>query len=329
MKSFLCITFSLWFILCPYSKAFAKGNATWIKSTYFRGYDPVTKNNLTSKDVESLALKLKANHIRYAYIFAGPYENDGHLPNYAFSQKAKDSIATLKRIYPDLLVLPWIGGIQNKTVHLERSSWVKNAIADTVKLIKTMPIDGVHLDFEYILFPDNKSNHKKLSTNNYGEHWIKFHKQLRLVLPKAFISGVVVSTAPGTRPWKHKHSLNEIKELSSVANQVSFMFYETSLMDRKAYRENLKEQIQQIKNLKSIDQNSSEYLIALGIFSEEKKLQSYRDLGFQNLPATLKILQEVEQEINQKKPIIGGLAIYCEWMTTDFEWNQLRGYLER
>jgi hypothetical protein len=74
MKSFFYNTFALWLILCSYSMAFAKGNATWIKSTYFRGYDPVTKKNLTSEDVESLALRLKANHIHYAYIFAGPYD---------------------------------------------------------------------------------------------------------------------------------------------------------------------------------------------------------------------------------------------------------------
>ena len=148
-------------------------------------------------------------------------------------------------------------------------------------------------------------------------------------MPKAFISVVVVSTASGTKPWKHKHSLSEIKELSSVVNQMSFMFYETSLMEMKVYRENLKEQLQQIKHLKKIDQNLSKYLIALGIFGEEKKLQSYRDLGLENLPITLKILQEVEREINQKEPIIDGLAIYCEWMTTDLEWNQLRGYLKR
>lgn len=328
MKSFFYIAFTLWFSLCSNSMANAKENATWIKGTYFRGYDPVTKRNLTPKDVESLALRLKTNHIRYAYFFAGPYGNDGHLPSYAFSDKAKKNIAILKRIYPELKVFPWVGGIQNKTVYLERPNWVKNAIADTVKLTQTMPVDGIHLDLEYVLYPDSKFNHKKLSTDNYGGHWVQFHKLLRLALPKVFISAVVVSTASGTRPWKHKHSLNEIKELSSVVNQMSFMFYETSLMEMKEYRNGLKEQLQQIKDLKSAVQNQSEYLIGIGIFSEEKKLKSYRDLGFRNLPVTLKLLQEVEKEINPKKSIIDGLAIYCEWMTSDLEWNQLRSYLE-
>lgn len=322
---FFTLIFSL--NLCFSSPSHAKENATWIKSTYFRGHDPITKKGYTPKDVEDLALRLKTNHIRYAYIFAGPYKNDGHLPDYAFSRKAKESIAILKRIYPDIKILPWIGGIQNKTVHLERAEWIKNAIADTTRLIKLMPVDGVHLDLEYVLYPDNKFNQKKLNANDYGEHWVKFHKQLRHALPETLISSVIVSTASGTKPWKHKHTLNEIKELSYVVDQMSFMFYETSLMELKVYKDNLKEQIQQIKELKVSSSNRAQYSIGLGVFREEKKLQRYRDLGFKNLPVTLKLLHEAEQEIGQNKPIIDGLAIYCEWMLTDLERNQLRDHL--
>ncbi len=322
-----CFALILSFNFCWPSSSNAKENAAWIKSTSFRGRDPITKKIHTPKDVEDLALRLKTNHIRYAYIFAGPYGNDGHLPDYAFSQKAKESIALLKQKYPEIKILPWIGGVQNKTVHLERTEWIKNAIADTTKLIKVMSVDGVHLDVEYILYPENKFNHEKLNANDYSGHWVKFHKQLRLALPEAFISSVVVSTATNTKPWKHKHTLSEIKELSPVIDQMSFMFYETSLMELKVYKGSLKEQVQQIKDLKSFASNRSKFLIGLGIFSEEKRLQSYRDLGFKNLPLTLKLLQEAEQEIGQNKSVIDGLAIYCEWMTTDLEWGQLRNHL--
>lgn len=316
------------FNFCMPSMAIAKENATWIKSTFFRGIDPSTKKKLTNKDTEDLAQRLKTEHIHYAYMFAGPYESDGHLPRYAFSRRAREAIKILKQIYPELKVFPWVGGIQNKTVQLERADWVKNAIADTVKLVKMMPIDGVHLDFEYVLFPDKKFNHKKLSTENYGEHWVAFHRQMRLILPNVFISTVVVSTASGTKPWKHKHLLSEIKEVSSVINQMSFMFYETSLHEIKSYKANLKEQLEQIKNLKSMGPNSPQYLIGIGTFREQKKLRSYLDLGFENIPAALNLLRELEREVDQKKPIIDGLAIYCEWMTTDQEWGQLRNYLK-
>lgn len=312
--------------LCSF--CLAKENATWIKSTFFRGVDPVTKKLLTSKDVEDLASRLKSNNIRYAYIFAGPYENDGHLPSYAFSQKAKESIAILRRLYPELKILPWVGGVQNKTVNLENPKWVKNAINDTVRLIKNVTVDGIHLDLEYVIYPDGKFNQKGLDTNKYSVHWLKFHKSLRLALPKAFISGVVVSTASGTKPWKHKHSLSEIKELSAIIDQLSFMFYETSLMEMKVYKENLKEQLQQIKDLKNASSNRSQFLIGIGTFTLEKKLQNYRDVSSENLPTALKLLQEVEQEIDSQKRIIDGLSIYCDWMTTDLEWNQLKSQLK-
>ena len=87
--------------------------------------------------------------------------------------------------------------------------------------------------------------------------------------------------------------------------------------------------ILQIKNLKiELNKKSPQYLIGLGTFSDQKALESYRDLRFENLPTTLKLVKELEQEINQKISIIDGLAIYCEWMTSDQEWNELRSFLK-
>jgi hypothetical protein len=325
MKFFFLIVI---FHICLNSLVSAKENATWVKSIFFRGFDPTTKKKLTVKDIEDLAKRLKANHIRYAYIFAGPYESDGHLPSYVFSEQAKESIRILKKIYPELKVLPWIGGIQNKTVHLERVDWVKNAISDTAKLVKEMTLEGIHLDLEYVLYPPPKINRNKLDTSNYGVHWVKFHKLLRLALPNKFISSVVVSTASGTKPWKHKHPLSEIKKVSSIINQISFMFYETNIHELKTYRENLKEQLEQIKNLKSeLNPKAPQYLIGVGTFNIQKALLSYRDLQFENLPTTLKLLKELDQEISPKTSLVDGLAIFCEWETTVQEWNDLQKYL--
>lgn len=315
-------------VLFLFSNLFAKENAAWIKSTYFRGYDPITKKLHSTKDVEQLATRLKTNNLKYAYIFAGPYQKDGHLPDYAFSKKAKESIAILKKIYPEVKILPWIGGVQNKTVYLERKEWVENAIFDTVKLIKNMPIDGIHLDLEYVLYPGAKFNDNKLSAEKYSRHWVLFHKEIRQALPESFISSVIVSTASGTKPWKHKQKLDEIKEISSSIDQISFIFYETSLMDLKNYDDSLKEQILMIKELKSLPTNRIQYLIGLGIFNEEQNLKAYRDLGFKNLPLTLGLLQEIENNVAPQETIVDGFAIFCEWMTTEREWAQLRSYLK-
>lgn len=66
----------------------------------------------------------------------------------------------------------------------------------------------------------------------------------------------------------------------------------------------------------------------MGTFSDQKSLKGYRDLRFENLPITLKLEKELEQEISPKASIVDGHAIYCEWMTTEQEWNELRSVLE-
>ena len=79
----------------------------------------------------------------------------------------------------------------------------------------------------------------------------------------------------------------------------------------------MKEQLQQIKNLKSeFKQKGPQYLLGVGTFSDQKALKEYRDLRFENSTTTLKLIKELELEISPKLSIIDGLAIYCEWMTT-------------
>ena len=77
----------------------------------------------------------KKNNIKYTYIFAGPFDTEGFLPSYSFSETAINSVKLLKHYYPEIVILPWIGGIQNKTVFLNDSLWVKNVINDSKRLI--------------------------------------------------------------------------------------------------------------------------------------------------------------------------------------------------
>src|ERR1700722_10220697 len=72
--------------------ALGQENATWAKSIYFRGFDPITKEKLNDKMLTDFAEELKRNRIRFAYLFAGPYQNDGHLPPFVYSETARKSI---------------------------------------------------------------------------------------------------------------------------------------------------------------------------------------------------------------------------------------------
>jgi len=115
-------------------------NAIWAESVFLKGYHPSDFSRLTDADLINLASTLQSNNIRYAYLFAGPFGRDGSLPGYAFSDTAVQSVKTLKSLYPEIVILPWVGGIQNKTVFLNDSLWVKNALTDSKRLINTLNV---------------------------------------------------------------------------------------------------------------------------------------------------------------------------------------------
>jgi len=113
----------------------------------------------------------------------------------------------LKKYYPEIVILPWVGGVQNKTVYLDDSTWVSNAINDTKRMISTLRVPGVHVDLEFVLAGepvlDALMNKEKPGDKDvYPGNVNLFHKKLRDALPNAFISSVVVATRRGQNHGK-------------------------------------------------------------------------------------------------------------------------------
>lgn len=309
----------------PQHKLFGQENAIWTESIYLRGYKPSTKERLQQTHLENFAKTLKRNKVKYAYMFAGPYQKDGRLPAYPFSDLAKNSIKTIKRLYPEIIILPWIGGVQNSTVYLGDSLWVQNALADTEKLIKTLGVPGVHIDFEFYVKGDpyldtRISAEKPLDMEYYGNNVNSFHKNLREILPEAFISSVVVATSPDTKPWKRKTSMEELRTLVKYVDQLSFLFYDTQINRQEVFRENCEYLMDDIQQLKALGTNT-QFLVAIGTFVNRKELQKYRDLEIENIPNSLNVIKESTLAVNDKERILDGIAIYCDWETDEQEWK--------
>lgn len=311
---------------------FGQNNAVWSEAIYFRGYRPSTKEPLTLDRLKKFAKTLKKNNIRYAYLFAGPYGEDGHLPAYAYSETAVKSVKLIQKYYPELIILPWIGGIQNKTVYLNDSVWVTRALEDTKRLIDVLNVAGVHVDFEYAM-PGNPFLDAEIKERTdddyevYGNNVNDFHKHLRELIPEAFISSVVVATSPGTEPWKRKTTMEELKVLTRYIDQLSFLYYDTSIDDQKKFEENCYSLIKDIQTLKAL--NDIQYLIAIGTFINAPELQSYRNLTIESIPNSLSTIKEQISLIDTSQQLINGISIYCDWFTDEDEWNQFRTYWAR
>jgi len=325
-------TICLYIISCTsYSKTkIGQENAVWTESIFLRGFHPTTYQLLTEDYVKKYAETLKQNNIKYAYLFAGPFNSKGFLPDYAFSDTALNSVILLKRFNPDIIILPWVGGVQDVTVHLEDSVWRNNALQDSKRLIERLNVSGIHFDFEYVSegnpYLDQILN-KECSSNilSYGENVIRFHRLFRELIPDVFVSSVVVAPTPGTKPWKKKTSMEELSVLTRYIDQISLLYYDTSLDTQDDFETNCMNLLYSIQELKT-DEPDVQYLVSIGTFINEPELQQFRNLDIENIANSLKTIRTCLRKVDSDVQIIDGISVYCNWETDEDEWELIRKY---
>jgi hypothetical protein len=318
------LPFFLWAsIASPCESGYGQNNAMWIQSLFLRGYSPSTKKKLTEEDIQILAAHLRTTKIKYAYLFAGPFDRSGNLPDYAASPLAKKTLSQLRELAPDTIFLAWVGGIQFKEVFISDPLWIGGALKSSARILKETGFDGLHVDFEYLLFGAPPA-----SGLHYGERFNAFFRTLRARFPRTFISTVVTSTAPDVRPWKYKSRWFEISELSHYVDQIALLFFDTHIRDRETYEANLSAQIKDVAAWKMLNPTSNcEYLVGAGTFvNKDPSVRAYRDMRIENLPNHLSVLKRIVDEQCGTRRLVDGLAIFCDWETTNKEWEQLRQY---
>ncbi|MBL9168786.1 MAG: hypothetical protein JNN07_13695 [Verrucomicrobiales bacterium] len=300
-------------------------NSVWAQSLYLRGYQPTTSKPLTPADLKRFCDTLRANKIKYAYLFAGPYDTNGMLPDYVFSPTARSSVETIRRDCPELILLPWVGGIVNKTVFIDDLRWVSNAINETSRLLKEQRFAGVHVNFEFFTHQISDEFYPGLrGLDHYGEDEIQFFQALRKKLPSAFISTVAVSTSPMAVHWKRKNTFDEIRSISKYVDQIAILCFDTSISDRRVFKESLRLQVENIKAWKA-SARGTQFLIGVGTFVNKAELWKFRDLEVESIANTSRTLQDVLNEPQPREtPLVDGLAIFAEWTTDETEWRQLR-----
>lgn len=325
---FLCFSI-LVLMSCDSNKKVRIGqeNAIWTEAAFFRGFNIRDSSDLAEEDILIYANKLKDNNIKYAFIFAGPFTKEGYLPDYAFSDAAITNVKLLKEIYPGIIVLPWIGGVQSKTVQLQDSVWVTNALNDSKRLIETLSVTGLHFDFEFILegnpfFDRTEIKGGSIGIESYGNNVNEFHKKFRIMMPEAFISCAIVAPSPGTKPWKRKTPLNELKVLVNYVDQISFLYYDTYLNKQSDFEENCSSLISDIQVLRNYNSNV-QYLVAIGTFINPIELHKYRNMNIENIPNSLNTLKNCILNLSHDKQIVDGISIYCNWETDQNEWQQI------
>jgi hypothetical protein len=306
-----------------------QNNALWSESLYFRGEHPTkvelrpgfsavpAPKQLTDEIVVAFVRRMGENGIRYPFLFAGPYDLDGELPAYGFSERAQRSLAIIHQHAPQAIPLPWVGGLEGKQLRLEDPRWVDRAVASAAALVERLGVAGLHVDFEYVLFGTRPDPELR-----YPSRVNDFLRKLRARLPHAFLSTVVPSTAPDVIAWKMRHTVDEVAELAPRVDQLAVLFYDTHIRDPKRFESNLVAQLEHIERWRRVAPQT-QYLVSLGTFvNPGPELQAYRDPRVENIPHFFAALRAAMRKVPGGVP--DGVAIYCEWETDDEEWAAIR-----
>lgn len=298
-------------------------NALWVQSLYFRGTQPTTLEPLKREDLVKLCKTFNKNHIRYAYMFAGPYDTNGTLPEYAFSDTARSSVDFIRARCPNLEILPWVGGVVNKTVFLNDPVWCSNAVKSTSRLLSRLKLSGVHVNFEFFTYEIKDEYYPgQNNIDRFGQDELDFFRSLRRELPNSFLSTVAVTTSTNAFHWKRKNTFQEIQILGTIVNQISFLCFDTSIQDNASFRSCLSQQLSDIRSWKSNSGRAVQYLIGVGTFINKPDLWKFRNLEIESITNTLNVLRDLLSPPNQND--ISGLAIFADWTTEDEEWRELR-----
>ena len=298
-----------------YKNVPVKDNGLWAQGNYLREHFITSlplQIKVEDKHFDELVQNVQKHNIKHLYVFWSAFESSGAIPDLDSGFKIK-RFKKLKKLLPQTNIIPWVGGVQYKGIHLESSNWRANVNKSIFTLLQKLEVKHVHVNLEYVLYGSSLD-----SSVNYPQNYINLFKEFRQSYgDEIVISAPIASTSTMVTPFKYQHSYQEVLEISKYVNHISFLYYDTKLSSEEAYYRGLDEQLLHIKNLKKIYTNNK-YSIGLGTFENGfPPARVYRDVNVEKLGSTLRYIKQHEHY-----KYVEGISIFCEWYTDKYEWQE-------
>jgi len=284
-------------------------NGIWIAHGWLGDDDWFTRNNKTDQfpryrdpaSVQALAAKLKRNGITDVFPHVCPADTEGNLPaiDPDYTEKFLDAFA-------DFRVMPWIGGQNESTVFPSDPIWREVFTDQVAKLFADHPrFAGVHINIE------------PLTSGDPG--FLSLLDELREALPPGKMLSIAAYPPPtrwqpGTEVhWEEKY----FREVAKRSDQLAVMMYDVGQNFPKTYVRLMADWTEEILHW------SEGKPVLLGLPTYDNAGVGYHDPKVENLKTALSGIHSGLQRQALPK-YYQGVAIYCEWETTDEEWELLR-----
>lgn len=251
----------------------------------------------------ALAENLRRHHITDVYPHLCPAEPTGELPPVDANQ-----VETFLDAFREFRVLPWVGGPHGSNVRLHDLKWRAAFIKNVRELLTKHPrFAGVHLNVEPLPSGD--------------KDFLLLLDELRSALPPGKILAVAAYPPP-TRwhPFPDVHwDEAYFRQVAKRCDQIAVMMYDASQKIPKTYQKLMADWTREV-----LEWNEGKAIL-LGVPTYEDAGVRYHHANVENLTNALfgihRGLSRNAIPVNYQ-----GVAIYCDWETSESEWSYFREY---
>ena len=278
-------------------------NAIWIGHGWMGDDGWFERNNRNKNDfrsvekISALFKKLTDNKISTVYPHLCPAELNGKIAPY--DSRQVERFLDLAEQY-NIKVIPWIGGVFEKSARPADGKWRKNFVASVDELLKKHPrLAGVQVNIEPM--PSGNTD------------FLMLLKELHTVTQSKILS---VAAYPPPTKWHQfpdvHWELTYIRQIAQNCNQLAVMMYDTAIPLEKFYIKLMTDWTNQLTA--TVRSRGCELL--LGIPAYEDANVGYHHPQVENINSAL---QGISASFRKNES--NGIAIYCEWEINADKWQ--------
>ncbi len=286
-------------------------NGIWLSHGWLGGDDWFVKNGKTNEvskyrdplEIRRLAERLARHHISDVFPHLCPAQPDGSLASVDGKQ-----VERFLDEFQGIRVIPWIGGPNGENVRLNDSIWRAAFVRNVESLLTAHPrLGGVQVNIEPLASGDT--------------NFLKLLEELRVVLPKDKILSVAAYPPP-TR-W-HPHpdvhwEESYFRQVARRADQMAVMMYDAGQRFAKVYQHLMADWAQEAIVW------SEGTPVLLGLPTYDDAGVGYHNPKVENIKNALSGIHR-GLSLGALATNYQGVAIYCEWETSDADWEYFRGH---
>jgi hypothetical protein len=258
-------------------------------------------------EVREFVQQLARHGVKYVFLHVGPIESDGFIPVERYSRLGE--FLSVARTYGDRIVfLPWMGQLRSK-LPLDRIEVRRNIVSTSKRFIEEYGMAGLHLDIEPIVSGDSDFlfllEDLKMAMGS--------DKILSIALEE-YVPHALYRLASKFIEVNPFLSIQYVKKIDALADQIAIMTYENSIRSPSLYRYFVRQEVIWMSRV------LTHARLLIGLPTYDKASPTFYPEA-ENIRNGLLGVVDGLNSWKMKRGVFEGVSLYGSWTTDDREWK--------